>query len=77
MWLAGLMNPQPITMNRSTIATLVMTMRPLTNADSVMPRISSRRQHQHDEQRGHVHDPVRHHRRVRVVPLSNGEWHQA
>ena len=41
MWLAGLMKPQPIAMNSTTIATLVITIRPLTNADSRMPRISS------------------------------------
>ena len=41
VWFAGFMNCHPIAMNRMTIATLVITIRPLTIADSRMPRISS------------------------------------
>ncbi len=41
VWFAGLMNPQPIAITISTIVTLVMTMMPLTNADSCVPRMSS------------------------------------
>src|ERR1044071_9479502 len=39
--MAGLMNPQPTAMTASTIETLRMTMMPLTNADSRVPRMSS------------------------------------
>ena len=42
VWLAGLMNPQPITITRMTMLTLVITMMLLTVADSRMPRISNR-----------------------------------
>src|SRR5689334_15780985 len=35
------MKPQPSTMNSTTIDTFVMTIRPLTSADSRMPRMSS------------------------------------
>jgi hypothetical protein len=38
-WLAGFMNPQPMPITISTIATFVMTMTPLTNADSAVPRM--------------------------------------
>ena len=41
VWFAGLMKPQPIAITISTIETLVMTIRLLTNADSCVPRISS------------------------------------
>ncbi len=41
VWLAGLMNPQPIAMTRSTMVTFVTTMSPFTNADSCVPRMSS------------------------------------
>ena len=41
VWLAGLMNPQPIAMTARTMATFVTTMMPLTNADSCVPRMSS------------------------------------
>src|SRR4051812_13097948 len=36
------MKPQPSVITRRTMATLAMTMMPLTNADSFMPRMSSR-----------------------------------
>ena len=35
------MNRQPMPMKSSTIATFMITMRPFTNADSFVPRISS------------------------------------
>src|SRR4029079_17887644 len=41
VWLAGLMNPQPIAITSRTIDTLMMTMIELTTADSWVPRISS------------------------------------
>ena len=56
VWFAGFMKPQPITITISTIETLVTTMMLLTIADSCMPRMSSSRQDQQDDDRGHVHD---------------------
>jgi hypothetical protein len=41
VWFAGLMKPQPMTITMITIVTLTMTMMLLTQADSLMPRISS------------------------------------
>ena len=41
VWFAGLMNCQPMPMKSSTIDTFKMTMIPLTNADSFVPRMSS------------------------------------
>ena len=41
VWLAGLMNPHPIPITISTILTLMITIRPLTYADSFVPRMSS------------------------------------
>ena len=78
MWLAGLMNPQPITMNSMTIATLVITIRPLTNADSRMPRISSSDSTSTMNSAGTFMIPCDDHAcGVVSMPLSNGEWHHA
>ena len=40
VWLAGLMKPQPIAITMTTMATLTTTIRPLTKADSWVPRMS-------------------------------------
>ena len=55
-----------------TIVTLVMTMSPLTNADSFMPRISSRLSARMMNSAGMFMMPC-----TPVVETSNGEWHQA
>src|SRR5437588_2590390 len=41
VWFAGLMNPHPMPMKSKTMLTFRITIRPLTKADSFVPRISS------------------------------------
>src|SRR5438477_13173233 len=41
VWFAGLMNPHPMPMKSKTMLTFRITMRPLTKADSFVPRISN------------------------------------
>ena len=46
VWFAGLMKPQPNAMNRMTIATLVMTMMPLTTRRLLDAADQQQRQHE-------------------------------
>src|SRR4249920_1505200 len=71
------MKLQPKLMSRMTMATLVMTMMPLTNADSFMPRIRSSDSMRMMNSAGTFMMP-----RDTTAPFtsfktSNGEWHQA
>jgi hypothetical protein len=71
------MNCQPSAMNRRTIATLVITIRPLTTADSRMPRIKSSVSIKTMNTAGRLTTPWDMAWVTESTPLSSGEWHQA
>src|SRR3954468_6438632 len=75
VWLAGSMKPQPSTMIRITIATLVITIRLLTNADSFMPRISSRLSISTMNSAGMFMMPCETTAPLASLSDSSGEWH--
>src|SRR4051812_23639025 len=74
VWLAGSMKLQPSTMISTTIATLVITIRLLTNADSFMPRTSNRLSISTMNSAGTFMMPWTAAPLASVID-SNGEWH--